>query len=415
MAVALLLGAVTYSTVILRENRWIAKIHLVKFWYAATWSVIAYLVAIYLNEMAETPFLPPEHDGRILWTLPPAWVMPGFLEKGGIVPAAVWIFLGALSWVRWPSTTHPWYDKPYDFFGAFGSFAREETHSPRPPETPAAEIERQPEPAVEKGWVDRLIYRSFSSAEKPVAMALLDPGKYRTFTTNLVLVLAPLWLLGAWAGRDLIPAGDSGASLRTVFWIIPAITMLLTIFPHSNGIRRATDPYPFGGGHIPFFCTLPVSIRDLLRVSQKLTLVRGAIFCLIATPFFYLLAIIDGMPEVAAGLLGAIPVFTAVWVLSRPVLVWHRIQAAMKRKRGILLLHYASGGVEVILFFLWALSGCCGVAAAYFWAAETTEFLLLPASVCGIILSGVFSRIILEIAINEMRHRRYDWIATPKA
>ncbi len=47
-------------------------------------------------------------------------------------------------------------------------------------------------------------------------------------------------------------------------------------------------------------------------------------------------------------------------------------------------------------------------------ATETSEFLLLPASLIGIALSAVFSRIILEIAINEMRHRRYDWIAKPK-
>ncbi len=410
---AVLLLAVTYSTVILCENRWISRFRLVKIWHLAGWLVVAYLIAIYFNGMSR-PFLTGPYEVRMLWVFPPVWVLPGFREHGGLLVAAIWIFWGAWNWIRWPSTAYPEFDKPYDFVSAFGNFSREEKPLSGPTEPLSSQMEERKDTSEEKGWVNRLVSRSISPADKPIAVALLDPGKRWTLFTNLALLLSPLWLLAFWLGRDFIPPGDPGETFRTVIWIIPATGMILTIFPHSNGIQRATDPIPLGNSHVPFFCTLPVSIRSLLRISQRMTMVRCIIFCLIATPFFCLLAILDGTPELAYGLLGAIPAFAVVWYFSRPILIWHRIQAAMKRRRGAFFLHYASAGVEVILFFLWAIASICGVGAAYAWATETSSFLLLPASLIGITLSAVFSRIILEIAINEMRHRRYDWIAKPK-
>ncbi len=169
---AVLLLAVTYATVILCENRWIVRFRLVKIWHLAGWLVVAYLIAIYLDAMSD-PFLPEPHEVRMLWVFPPAWILPGFRENGGIVLAAIWICWGAWNWIRWPSTAYPEFDKPYDFVSAFGSFSKEDKLSSVSTESLPAELEERQNTSEKTGWVNRLVSKSISPADRPIAMALL--------------------------------------------------------------------------------------------------------------------------------------------------------------------------------------------------------------------------------------------------
>lgn len=264
-----------------------------------------------------------------------------------------------------------------------------------------------------KGWVNALIMRNLTPSDRIVAGVVVDSGKGWTKFVNISLILGPAWLYVCWAGKDYFPTGEKGDFIALMEWVVPVIFVALTIFPHSNSIQRAMNPYPLGTGHVPFFSTLPVSIRCLLRISQRITAVRCVIFAVITTPFFWALATMSNQPEMAAGLLAGIPAFAIVWCFARPIFIWHRIQAAIKRRRGIFLLHCATGSFQVALFLLWAIAGFSGVTAAYVWASERSFLLLVPVAVGGIVLSAIFSRILLEVAINEIRHLRYDWVAKP--
>ena len=409
----LLLIGIVCGTVAVCDSRWFTRLHLVKIWYAAGALVVAYLLYLHFYGFHSLPAVQTWMD-RLLWIFPPAWILPDRMDSGGLLLAVAWSTWGLWSWIRWPSAVSPGYDKPGDFVTAFGGFSETETpvgnHESQTSSVEVLELGK-PMTKADNGWVNRLVVRSISPADRAIAGALVDHGKDWSKSTNTFLILGPMWLLVLWMVKDSLLTGESGESIGFIVWIIPITFVLLKIFPYSNSIKRATDPYPLGAEHVPFFTMLPISIRDLLRISQRVTIIRSAIFAIITTPFFWGLVIITDEPETAAGLLAGIPAFAIVWCFSRPVFIWHRIQAATKRKRGVFLMHCATGSMEVMLFFLWAIAGFAGVAAACAWALETSEFLLIPAALVGMALSAVFARIILEIAINEIRHRRCDWVA----
>ncbi len=412
---AALMCGITFATMVICESRWLTGLRLVKIWYAAGSLVIAYLLYLHFSGgiRTNTPPAIAEWMDRLLWIFPPAWVFPGKAESGGLILAGAWMLRGLWSWIRWPSTACPAYDKPLDFHTIFGNPGKQEIPSVSHPEESI--VFEPPMTPASHGWVNRLVLRSIPPEELAAAGAILDSGAHWTKRTNLALLLAPFWLIAAWLGQDLIPENANGEFIRIAQWIIPITYAALAVFPYSNATQRATDPYPLGTLLVPFFTILPISIRSLLRISQRVTLVRSIVFALIVTPFFWTLAAICEQDYLANALLGGILAFAICWNFSRPVFIYHRLQAALKRKRGVFLLHFATSTVQVALFLLWIASGFCGVSAAYLWAAEKNEFLLIPAAIVGLALNAVFSRVILEILINEVRHRRYDWVAKPKS
>lgn len=273
-----------------------------------------------------------------------------------------------------------------------------------------------------KGWVNKLVLRSIPPEHKFIAGALLDHGKNWSKSATLILAFAPVWLLVSWILSDCSLSNDTEALIQTVEWGVPAVILLLGTFPMGNSMRRAVELYPVGSGPVPFFSTLPVSIRSLLKISERVTLVRCIIFGAIATPFFSALAAINKLPEAATGIFLAIPMLSIVWYFSRPVLIWNRVQSSLKRRKGIFFLHYATTSVEIALVVLWLLAGLAGVALAFIFGVEaSTGFqnqsypvLLGVGSIVAAALSAAFARVMLEIMINEIRHRRYDWTAPAK-
>lgn len=411
LSFGIIIGTVSFS-----NTRWFARSHIQKLWYL-TGSILG-LALFYLFikdfEKGVLGSMEPWID-LMLWVLPPAWISPGKIDSGGLFLAILWICLGIWSWVRWPSTLSPGYDRPGDFATDRGMSASYETFEDSETTTTPEALDYPDELASDSGngWVNRLVMKSIPAGEIAIARAILEAGKGWAKHVHLFLLLAPIWLLACWIFREHIPSDEAGDLIVIAEWLVPITYIVLTIFPYSNSIPRATNPYPLGSGHVPFFTTLPVSIRNLLSISQRVTIVRSVIFGLLSTPFFWALAVINEVPDVAAGLLGGIPTFTVIWCVSRPVFIWHRIQAATKCKRGVFFIRCATASVEVILFFLWLLASFCAVAAGFVWASERTSALLIPGAVGAFVLSAIFSRVLLEIAINEIRHRRYDWVSKP--
>lgn len=412
LLIAALFTVISFATIILCDVRWLARLRPVKIWYGAGSIVIAYLVFL---QFTDSLYVDSQSVGgnlidRLLWIFPPTWILPGKAESGGLILASIWILWGLWSWIKWPQTACPNYDKPIEFFGApVSSSAMIEGAVTAPLSPEKIDFEPPMSPSAE-AWVNKLILRCIGKDDRAAAGAILDSGKNWTNRTNSVLVLAPVWLCVLWLGQDQIPDSKTGDFIRIAQWVIPIGYAILTIFPYSNSTARATNPYPLGAGHVPFFCLLPISIRSLLRISQRVTSVRCVIFGLIAMPFFWAPAIITHQEEIAKGLLGAIPAFLVVWNFSRPVFIFQRLQAAMKRKKGIFFLHLATSTVTVTLFFLWLSSGFVAVGAAYGAMLEPNIILIIMA-IIGMILNAFFAMISLELLINEVRHRRYDWVS----
>lgn len=424
----ILLTAICWATIILAESAWMTRLKLVAIWHVAAIAIIAYLAYLhYLGSGIADDSLAYNSSkdalDHALWIFPPAWIFPGKAESGGHFLAALWIAAGLWSWWKWRSTAFPAYDKPHDFVGAFGSFSYDESEPTDQAYPNADEGDEAPdeddvifEPPIAMpsgGWLDRFILRAIRPEDRAVAGAMDDPGQTWTRRANVALLLAPFWLIGSWFFREGIADGTDGILIPIVVWFLPLSVFFVTLFPYSSATPRALSPFPLGALHVPFHSMSPVTTRSLLRISQRICLVRCCLFGLVVTPFYHLMALFHGSPQIAAGVVALVPAAMVFWIFTTPILVCSKIRTSIRRKRGVFLLHYANGVVIISLSILAFLCGLGGVACAYFFAAEGSEeggIYLLPAALGGLVLSAVFSRIVFEITHNELRHRRYYWM-----
>jgi hypothetical protein len=423
-ASAILLTAICWATLSLAESAWMTRLKLAAMWRIAAIALIAYLAYLHYlgGGIADESAAYASSKGmldRALWVFPPAWVFPGKAESGGHILAALWIAAGLWGWFRWPATALPAYDKPHDFVGAFGSFGYDEGGQngeghPLESEDDGHDVIFEPPMAMPTdGWLDRLILRAIRPEDRTIAAAMRAPDESWTRRANAALVFAPLWLLGSSLFRDSIPQGDRGDFIHLAVWFVPFAVFVITLFPFSNHLPRALTPHVLGADQVPFHCMTPVATRALLRITHRISLIRCGLFALVATPFYHLMAGRYGLESAASGVLFAIPAAAIAWIHITPLGVCSRIRSALRRKRGIFLLHYAHGVVILSLSVLAFLSGVGGILATYLLAAgenDTPALLLIPAAIIGLLLSAAFARIVFEITHNEIRHRRYDWM-----
>lgn len=424
-ASAFLLTTICWATIILADSDRMARLKGALVWHIAAIALIAHLIFLHYlgGGLAEESPAYSSSEGVIdhmLWIFPPAWVFPGKAEAGGNILAGLWIAAGFWSWFRWPVTAMPAYDKPHDFIGAFGSFGYDDSETAAenfPGENEDTEddvVSDAPAAMPSDGWLDRLILRAIRADDRTVAGAMADPEQTWTRRANAALVFAPLWLLGIWLFGRWTPDFPQGDFLLIAIWGLPLALFIVTLFPYSNPMAFAFSPYPLGAFHVPFHSMAPVATRGLLRIAQRIRLVRCCLFGLVPTPFFHGMAVLQGYPQFAGGLALMIPAAMVFWILSTPIMVSSKIRSSLRRKSGILPLHFANSVVILSLSVLWLVTGIGGVASAFFFASEGSEegrVFLLPAAIGGLLLSAVFSRVVFEIVHNEIRHRRYDWIS----
>ena len=408
LRIPLLIGIILGSVGICGSKLFLRFLTL-QLWYIAGSIVAAFLFYLIFSEAtADTPSTFQNFVEVIAWTLPPTWVLRENLGHWELLLGLSWCVVGFLAWIRWPSTAMRGFDRAHDFMvPAKDPRAEKDTESDPEPSAPL-DFEAMLS-GKRKDWLDSLIFKTISVSDRAAAEALLDEGRHRGKLVLLTLVLGPVWLWLCRFETSDLSGGSDFVLIPIILWGVPIAYAATALFPFGNSITRATSPYPLGPGHVPIFSMLPVSIHGLLRISQKVTMIRGLIFCFLATPFFWALAYLREDGEIASGLLGAIPAFSLVCYLSRPLFIWHRIQSASKRKKGVVILHLATSSLEVLLFFLWCAAGLSTVASAYIIASQPFSLIPLAAMVGGTFLTAAFARILLEVAVNEFRHRRCDW------
>lgn len=442
----LLLFATTVVTVILLDDSWLGRLRIVKIWTIVSLLLIGWMTVLFFTHrrifrIGGTPEWMADGIQNITWLFPPSWSLPGRLEQGGVYLAALWIGIGAMRWLAWPKLSAPHFDAPQDFVETFGDFAYQEDDDGefggRDPKPAAGEIDhlavavdaepkavktnrhiRIPKPLAMAagGWVDRLIRRVVGESNAALAGALADPSHTSTRKTNRVIVWSPVWLAVTWTITEFYPESDSKELIIFSTWILSPALLILGLLPFSNAIPRATAAWNLGSQSMPFFTAGPVGTRDLLRLSMRITLARCIVMALIATPLCWLLLVIlapEDTPWVACWL---VPAFCFFWATSRPLLVWYRLQAATRRRRGALLSHALGVSLSIALAIVWLVSGAGGVLSGlgyFLGGASGSDRWLLPAlAVGGLFLSGLTARAVFEIHRWQLSRRHFDWVSS---
>lgn len=419
-----LLHAIVWAVLIITQSSWIVRLRIVSIWHWIAYFVIGSFFLLYLFGIGL--FLPPADlvkvetlIDRVIWVFPTSWVFPERIYNGGVIPTVLLLALGAWSWLRWPYTAFPNFDRPQDFVGAFGNVGVDEKGCIDEPQYGGHD---EAEPAITDpgpplalplgGWVNHLIRMSIPKSDIHAAGAFSPQNKNTSTVTNMALLFFPLWLLGVEFGKKLIPDSEFGDLFHLGIWAFPAVLFLVLLMPLRNPIPAAFLPYPVGSTPVPFFTILPIPTRALNRITFAITAVRTCIAVAIATPFFWILARMYELPEVASGLLAAFPALGVAWIFSVPAKISSRLDPHLRRKRGILPIVVATSLAVVPIGLIWMIGGIAGIGASYAWASGMDMdygFLLLPIAVGCLTFSAVMSRIIFEVVHLSLRQQRYDW------
>lgn len=378
------------------------------------------------------------------WIFPPTWVFPGRLETGGAILAAIWGTLGLWKWITWPAAAFPPYDFPDDFFGAFGSFGYDEeswllpednediTESESGESTKAEDLvgthsklskddlKIDFEPALgisESGWLSRLFLTAIRKDHRTIAGICLDPDANWTPHTNLAMILAPLWLLITWLVKDLIPNSTNAEMIHAGLWILPVGGFILLLLPFTNAVPRGLGSWDLGGIIVPLFSGLPVSTMSLKHVSLRITLARALVMALIGAPFYWLMAHIYGMHDVAFGMLALIPAISLFFACSRPIFLWNRLRRKVRARRSSLLPMLLVSLSHLFLITVWFLTGIAGITCSFFWASGIGDPVFrdisLPIALIGLFLSFACARAVFGVFALTLRKRLLDWSVKP--
>ena len=419
LATWFLLTATVWTTASLAQTPWLTRFRIVKIWqFAAYFLIGAYFVLHWLGKAGGIPIMSAAAKesffGSLLWIFPPVWVFPGKVMDGGLIPAVVWITLGAWNWLRWPATCFPDYDRPHDFLSAFGTIESADESDETDASDPAEGIippDPPPRPSS-AGWVERLIAASIPADDRALAGTFMPDSKHSR-ATNLTIAFGVVWLLAMGFGKSHVPDKPYRDFFLLMSWAIPAVVSAVGLMPYAPSLKGAIQPCPVGNTPVPFFTTLPISLRSLLRLTFRITIVRTFIAVAITTPFFWLLARIHQLPEFGSGLLAMIPAIGVAWIFTVPAAISNRLDPHLQRRKGIFPLILATSLVQVPIGFLFVIASLAGIGLSFAWGMGATEgkyaVFLLPAALICLALGAAMSRLLFEILHFSLRQRRYDW------
>jgi len=104
------------------------------------------------------------------------------------------------------------------------------------------------------------------------------------------------------------------------------------------------------------------------------------------------------------------PSILGLWIVSRPLLVWYRLQEVARNKGGVAqMIYFAAMLVTVVLGVLWLIA--CSVTIFFSLGVDSLKeaLVVLPLSILS---AGVFARLIFEIFVWRVRRNHIDWMRT---
>ncbi len=434
-ATALLLTATTFATTILLEDEWLQRLRIGRLWGVLVALLVVWLVALYISHgKGSMVGNPPDWMAagvlRLSWIFPPSWCLPGRFEHGGFWLALPWIAWGATRWYSWPKRAGQHLDRLQDLNPAYDdSDEDDDSLDDESPELIEAHSEEKPEPRddnrttdlpeplamIASGWVERWVCYFIGGKNLSMAGAMVALHPAWTPLTNRVIRYAVPMLTFVWAFHRYFPDSKFKSTADLWMGIISFILPMGVLLPVTNAVPRATSTWALGGQVLPFFSMLPISVRDVLRVSMRVTLARCLIMVPLMTPIAAaLLAIYHELGCSAWTACWMVPAVACFWVHSRPIFLALRFRSSSRRSKS-LLIHTVLGLFSLISGLGWLAAGAiAGISGVMLFAPEnsgTDRWETLAAFLGGLLVSGLCARAVFEIHVWKLKRRMLDWLA----
>lgn len=440
-----LLFLVAIATIALLDVPLICRLRIPLIWTSMLYVGAAALFFLFITKNSSYGLNASEDNTRktlevVTWFFPASWVMPGRISSGGWIIAGAFLSYGIWRWHRMPAEFGHYYSFPGDYFTAFGHFGIGEEWENDVRETSETELlEKEIEPEAEeepraanfigtleflqraegevtlgKGWIERLLEKFLNPRERLITHALhYEPPGYSALA-KIAVIFAPIVMIISWFIVRVFPAPEVGSFLFVVGSMAFPIFLSALLFPYSNGIGNATGLAAVGSLFAPTFASYPISVRELLRVSQKITLVRGLIFIIIASPLCYLHFTLLGINWAAHACLLAAPFLVLLILATRPVLLFYRLHKAARHRKRFRMKHLVFNTFTILLapFLLAGLivTGVGIYSLATVDSGKDDGRWMLLFTFCGILTCALVSKVVFESYHWLLRRRNYDWL-----
>lgn len=445
IATSVLMFAVTIATVALLDDPLICRLRIPLIWTSVLYIGAAGLFVLLIFRDSSLGLIASGDSTRkavemATWIFPASWVLPEHLHAGGWILAGAFFALGIWRWHRMPAEFGPSYDVPGDYLTAFGHFGIGEEWEDdfrTTPETEIQAVESEPEtdakPRAGKsaralellqraegkgtlgaGWIERRLEKLLNPRERLITHAMHGEPLGHSYWVKKAVIFAPIFMVVSWFFVKVFPAPDTDSFAFVAGVLALPVILIAILFPYSNGIGTAISPTSVGSLIAPTFTSFPISVRELLRISLKITLVRGLVFILIASPLCYLHFTLLGIGWAARTCLPAAPVLVLLILAIRPIFFFYRLQEAAKPRKRFRMKHLAFVTFTIVLAPLLLAGLIVTGMGIYSWGTEgygggVGRWMLLFSS-CGILACALASRVVFETYLWLIRRRNYDWL-----
>lgn len=281
------------------------------------------------------------------WLLPTTWVHPSRLGGLGGLLACALVGWSLLHWRRLPDLLGPAWDHMKEPPVLASDEDDEDEDLDRFDD---AAVEQAPPdgktllaaglPAIEMpctGWIERLARALMPAQLRTLAALMMEPRP--RWTTKWWWSLKALACVGAvmlalqLTGRTWPGLASYATKPQGFLWGL-GILFSLGSLPISHQLPRAMSLWNLGQQHMAWFASSPISLRDLLRISTRLTLARAIPGVLLAASGLTLLSLISEVP--ADPWLGwkVAPLMALMWIFSRPLLFHFSLSFVCVFRRG---------------------------------------------------------------------------------
>lgn len=349
------------------------------------------------------------------WLLPAKWAVHSASHGLSAVLTLFSLGLGAWLWWRFPSEHAAVFDQPAPEFtlpvsDEVDEEVEDEAEVWQGVSAPPDEMVSAPGGAAEKvqrivehesamtcpGWIEKLAYATLRGRDRMLAPILIGhaPGWSARWWLACRIVV-PLLFLGFML-VEFSPHWLPVEVLEPWLWIAPLALVLGLGYPLSNSISVATGSWWLGQHAMPCFAGLPISVRDLLRVSFRVTAVRTLAALTLVLPVVTVQCLIVKQPERILTLLMVAISLGACWIMARPAFIYYRLQEVSRPVKGAALGHRC--------WYLVLVPLALGIVVSFFVAAAIP---ILPA-----LAVGVLARIVYAFHHWRARSRKLDWVVS---
>ena len=435
LALASMFFLITYSTSALLGDHLIKILRIPKIW-GILWIFSIVLISFYfftnsrIFYSAPSPSWVVSSAKVISWVFPTTWVTPGKLGNGGAVLAIIWCAYGAFRWIKYPYDFRKTFDENRDYFEVLVDYEADEEFEESRETDQKSQIKDQEscrgvtlEPlqlpslyeSEDLGWTARWIRKFLTKRDVIILETFSDNRDGWTFRANLALCVLPVVFMIQWLITNFFPEGDWKDGLTVWFWGSTTLFNLFALLQLGNGLPRSNEVSETGNLQHSFLAEFPISVREILRVSTKITFARSILMAAILIPFycatFHLL-----LPEWKFyAPVWIIPAMLVFWTLSRPLFVAYRFSHTTKYRKNSFIFRLITIPFYLILSFGWvgagALTSFSLIAFATYDVTPPEVPMTFGFIFGGILLAAIAARGLFEIFYLTLRSRRVDWIS----